>query len=64
MTYIGYIIKDALAVPLTHGEETDMLAWKQENLALNNTTDLFALPAGEDANRCLSDFDYFRSLMP
>lgn len=64
MTHIGYIIKDSLAVPLTYGEETDMLAWEEVNLVLNSSTALFELPAGEDASRCLIDFEYFRSLMP
>lgn len=63
MIYIGYIITNNQPVALTYGNEVDMLAWKELNLLVNSTTELFLLPDGEDANMCLVDFDYFRNLL-
>lgn len=63
MTYIGYIIKDNQPVALTYGLEQDMLAWKEINLSIDSTTDLFLLPDGEDPNACLTDSEYFKFLI-
>ena len=63
MTYVGYIVdSENKKVPLTYGEETDMLAWKELNIKTNSSTELFLLPDTADAPRCLSDAEYFRSL--
>lgn len=65
MIYVGYIIDlNNNKIPLTYGEEIDMLAWKELNLKINSSTELFLLPDNSDAARCLTDVDYFRSLMP
>lgn len=62
MIYIGYIITNNQPVALTYGNEVDMLAWKELNLLVNSTTDLFLLPDGESADACLTDAVYFKSL--